>query len=461
MTLAATSAVPQHATRRGIGAWLLFDWAAQPFFTLITTFVFAPYFASAVAADPVAGQAIWGFAAAAAGIGIALLSPVLGAIADASGRRKPWIAAFSVLLVAGAAALWFVVPDGGPAIVALALGAYVVAALGAEFATVFNNAMIPDLVAPSRVGRLSGTGWAVGYLGGLVSLVVTLGLLVASPETGRTLLGLPPLFGLDPASHGGDRAAGPLTALWYVVFVLPLFLFTPDTPRRMAVRPAIRAGLAQLRATLADLPGHANAVRFLLAHMVYADGLVALFALGGVYAAGVFGWSTTELGLFGILLTVTGTIGALIGGRLDDRLGPKPVILGALVVLALASVAVLSIDRGHVGFVIPVAPPADGGGLFASLGERVYLALGAVIGAVAGPLQAASRTMMVRVAPRERMTQFFGLQALSGKMTSFIGPLTVGALTALSGSQRVGIAALVAFFVVGALLLLPVRPERS
>jgi UMF1 family MFS transporter len=438
----------------------MFDWAAQPHFTLITTFVFAPYFAARVAETPVAGQALWGYATAAAGLAIALFSPVLGAIADAGGPRKPWIAAFSLLLIAGAASLWFAVP-GAEAAVTIALVGFAVATIGAEFATVFTNAMMSDLVDESRLGRLSGTGWAIGYAGGLLSLVLVLGFLVANPESGRTLLGIAPILGLDPATFDGDRASGPFTALWYAVFVLPLFFLTPDNERRLRLRLASRVGIGKLRKTIFSLRRHSNVALYLLSHMIYADGLVALFAFGGIYAAGTFGWTSFELGLFGILLTITGTIGAVIGGRLDDRYGPKPVIAVALLLLILTSVAILSIDPTHVGFVVEVAPATEGDGLFASAGEKVYLALGALIGALAGPLQSASRSLMARIAPAGRATEFFGLYALSGKVTSFAGPLAVGALTAISASQRVGISVLVAFFAVGGGLLLGVRPERA
>ncbi|MEO8667102.1 MAG: MFS transporter, partial [Bauldia sp.] len=362
--------------------------------------------------------------------------------------------------VCGSLALWFAEPGTAHA-VSVALVAFAVGTVGVEFATVFNNAMMPDLVPEERLGRLSGTGWAVGYVGGLVSLVVALGFLVADPVTGKTFFGLSPVFGLHPDRFEGDRASGPFTAIWYVIFVTPLFLLTPDTPRRMALGAAVRHGLGELGRTLRDLRNHANIFRFLIANMIYADGLVALFAFGGIYAAGTFGWSSIELGLFGILLTITGTIGALVGGRLDDRLGAKRVIAGALAVLVLAILGILSIDAGHIAFIVPVAGPVPGDGLFAAAGEKAYLVLGAVIGAVAGPMQSASRSLMARLAPRGSTTQFFGLFALSGKVTSFFGPLAVGVLTAVSGSQRIGISILVLFFIVGGLLLLRVKPSRG
>ena len=256
--------------RRAIVGWVLFDWAAQPFFTLIITFVYAPYFASAIAPDPVSGQALWGFATAAAGFTVAMLSPVLGAIADASGRRKPWIAAFGVLVVIGSALLWLGRP-GDPSIIPLALIAYAIGVVGVEFAGVFTNAMMPSLVPPERLGRLSGTGWAVGYVGGLLSLILVLGFLAGNPQTGKTLLGGTPLFGLDPVAREGDRAVGPLSAVWFVVFILPLFLFTPDRPAGLPLGAAVSHGLRELAATLRRLPQHRNVAVFLLAQMLCAD----------------------------------------------------------------------------------------------------------------------------------------------------------------------------------------------
>jgi UMF1 family MFS transporter len=316
--------------------------------------------------------------------------------------------------------------------------------------------MMPTLVPPERMGRLSGNGWAIGYAGGLVSLVITLGFLAGDPSTGKTLLGFTPPFGLDAALHEGDRASGPLSAAWFILFVLPLFLFTPDVPKRLAVGAAVRKGLATLADTLRTLPRHRSTALFLAANMIYADGLVALFAFGGIYAAGTFGWGTIQIGVFGILLTITGTIGAFVGGKLDDRFGPRPVILGSLALLIFAGISILSIGRDTIGFVIPVAP-APGGGLYASTAERAYVAIGLLIGIAAGPLQAASRTLLVKLAPRDRVTQFFGLLALSGKVTSFMGPLLVATVTTAFASQKAGMAVLIAFFVTGMVLLAKVR----
>ena len=457
MTMGEAETDPRRASRAGIVGWLMFDWAMQPFFTLVTTFVFAPWFAANLARDPASGQAQWGYATAFAGLVIAVLSPVLGSIADALGRHKPWVAAFGVLMMLGASSLWLAAP-GHPAAVALALAGFVVGTIGAEFATVFNNAMMPRLVPPAELGRLSGTGWAVGYVGGLVSLVLVLGFLAASPETGRTLLGFAPLFGLDPATGAGARATGPLSALWFVVFVLPMFLFTPDSHHGGKAAETIGVGLARLADTARDLKAVPSLGRFLLANMIYTDGLVALFAFGGIYAAGVFGWSTIELGIFGILLTITGSLGAWIGGRLDDRFGSKTVVLGALVLLFAMLVLVVSIDRDHILFVVAVAGPA--GGLYAGTAAKVYLAAGAVIGLAAGPLQAASRTQLARMAPPGAAARFYGFFALSGKVTSFMGPLAVAMVTDWTDSQRAGAGVLAIFLVTGFVLMAGVRTPR-
>ncbi|MFC7395660.1 MFS transporter [Chelatococcus sp. GCM10030263] len=436
---------------------MFFDWAAQPFFTLVTTFVFAPFFAAWLASDPVTGQSLWGYATGIAGLVIGLTSPVLGAVADAAGPKKPWIAFFGVLLVIGSAALWWAAP-GTPGAVPLALLAFGLATIGAEFATVFNNAMMPRLVPPARMGRLSGTGWAMGYVGGLVSLAVVLVFCAASPETGKTLAGIAPLFGLDPRAGEGDRLVGPLSAVWFVIFTLPMFLITPDVPPTgIGMRRAIGGGLAAFGETLREIRRLRQLGRFLIANMVYQDGLVALFAFGGIYAAGVFGWGTIEIGVFGILLTLTGTIGAFVGGWLDDRIGGKRVILGSLTVLVLCCIGILSLGREHILFVMPTGPMVGGAGLYGHIPEKVYVALGLAIGLVAGPLQASSRSLLVRLAPPERAGQFFGFFALSGKVTSFLGPTLVALATQLFASQGAGLAVLIGFFALGGFLIAGVK----
>ncbi len=445
--------------RLGLTGWILFDWASQPYYTLVVTFLFAPYFVNGFIGDPALGSTLWAYAIGIAELIAALMAPVLGAIADAGYRRKPWIAAFSVLLVVGLMGLWLAIP-GRTDLAPLVLIAFAVATIGAELASVFNNAMMPSLVSGKRLGTLSGLGWAAGYVGGLASLVVVAGLIVADPNTGRTLLGLEPLIPLDPATREGDRLIGPFSALWYLVFVLPLFLFTPDRPAASRVTAPVHAGIAQLVQGIKELyREHRQIALFLVARMLYADGLGAVFAFGGIYAASVFGWGATELGLFGIVLTIAGTIGAVLGGLLDDRLGSKRVISATLIVFIFASIGVLSVDKDHVLFVQQVEPKFAGSAPFSSIGEQVYLVFAILIGLASGPVQAASRTLLARMSPPEKTTEFFGFFSFSGKATAFAAPLVIGAVTAASGSQRLGIASSLLFLVGGFLLLLRVRPK--
>lgn len=455
----ATGPVKQ-APMRALVSWVLFDWSAQPYYTLVLTFLFAPYFATVVVGDAARGQTLWGYAAAAAGVMIAIGSPLLGALADGRGRRKPWIALFSLLLVAGLATLWLATPGASGGTIALILGGFVLATLAAEFTQVFTNAIMPGLVPAEKLGRLSGTGWAVGYAGGLVSLALVAGLVVTDPATGKTILGLDPLLKLDLASREGDRLVGPLAAVWYALFMIPFFLFVPDAHLvAQAADAPRRTALAELWDTIRGLPAHPDMLYFLLARMLYTDGLSAIFAFGGIYGAAVFGWQAMELGQFGIILTVTGIIGALIGGFLDDRVGAKAVILGALAILLLGALGILSVDKTHVLFGVEVAPKLAGSSPFSSPGERVFLAFAMVVGIVSAPVQAASRSMLARLAPPDKMTQFFGLFAFSGKVTAFMAPFLIATVTAATGSQRAGMGAIALFLIVGMALMLKVRAD--
>ena len=353
--------------------------------------------------------------------------------------------------------MWFGRP-GDPSVIPPLLLAYAIATVGVEFATVFNNAMMPTLVPPDKIGRLSGTGWATGYVGGILSLILVLGFLAANPDTGRTLFGLAPLFGLDPVTHQGDRITGPLTAIWFIIFV------TADVPAdaglsgqaagaRRAARRTDRTEAERSR----ELPKQKSMATFLLANMIYTDGLVSLFAFGGIYAAGTFGWHTIQIGTFGILLAIAGTFGAWLGGKLDDTLGPKRVIAGSTVML-------LFVDHRASCWSTRIRSSSSrwrrrcpAARCSAGAAERAYLVLGCLIGMAGGPLQAASRSLLVRLAPKDRIAQYFGLFALTGKVTSFIGPLLIGAITAVTASQKAGMAVLVVFFVAGLALLSRVR----
>ena len=436
--------------RKAIWGWMFFDWANQPFHTLIITFTFAPYFATEVAADPAQGQATWGYAISIGSIIIALMAPVLGAVADARGPRRPWVLIFSCLYIVGVVGLWGATP--GLADLTPVLTFLVVALVGAEFTAIFTNSFLPELGTREEIGRISGSAWAMGYWGGLVSLVIVLCLIAPIPGSEKTLIGLDPIFGLDPAHGEGARATGPLSALWYIVFIIPFFLWTPDVKRRPLASSAVAEGLRDLKITLVTLPSKTSLFAYLMSSMFYRDALNGLYIFGGIYAAGVLGWGTFQLGVFGIVAAIAGAVGAWTGGRADERLGPKPVITVTILALMTVSAVIVTTGPNEVLFIGVGAADAP-----SALPTIVFYICGAVIGAAGGSLQAASRTMLVRQSGKGRMTKAFGIYALAGKATSFLAPFLIALTTDLTGSQRIGVTPVLLLFLIGLVLMAWVR----
>ncbi len=439
----------RYAERRGVWGWIFFDWAAQPFFTVVTTFIFGPYFISRVAESREAGQIAWGYGFAAAGFAIAILSPVLGAIADKTGSRKPWIGFFAAVKILCLSLLWFAVPGAN---LFWVLCVFAMAMLAAEFSIVFNDSMMPRLVPREDIGRVSNIAWGLGYMGGMIVLIFVVLCLSASPETGLTILGIKPLFGFDPKLGEGARITGPLTALWYLVFILPMFFFTPDAAKGEPLSVALCSGLAELKTTLTEVRRRTGIMRFLFARMIYQDGVNALLALGAGYAAGMFGWSITETGLFGMILNVMAIISCLIASRVDTRFGSKAVVIGSLVLLFLASLGIVSTGKDYTLFgLLPFTLEGEGK-LFGTAAELSYLIYGLMIGAAFGPVQASSRSWFARSIKAEESGRYFGIYALAGRATSFLGPFLVATITAMSGSAALGMSVLLLFFATGLVL---------
>ena len=438
------------SARKRIWGWYFFDWASQPYNTLLLTFIFGPY-VKEVLGDGSAAQSAWGFGIGAAGLVIALLAPVLGAMADTSGSRMRWIWFFSVLYFIGAFGLWWAAPDDFNLV--LTLFCFAIGLIGMEFATIFTNSMLPDLGTRAEIGRISGNGWAFGYLGGLLSLVAMLTLFAENSETGKTLIGIDPIFGLDSVSREGTRFVGPLTALWYAVFMIPFFLYVRD-PKATRPQPgAVRKAMAGLGRTLRSLPRSPSLFAYLGSSMFYRDALNGMYVFGGIYAAGVLGWSVVDTGIFGILAIITGAAFAWLGGRADSAFGPKPVIVACVLVLTGVAISIVFVSRTSV-----FGAPVDAA---SRLPDIAFYIIGATIGAAGGALQSASRTMMVRQANPARMTEAFGLYALAGKATSFIAPLSIGAVTYVTGSQQLGVSPLIALFLIGLILLVWVKPDPN
>jgi len=425
---ALSGAAPSDVGRRGRFSWALYDWANSPYTTLIITFVFNTYFAKVVIGNELEGQAAWGVTMGIASACVAVLSPFAGAIADARGQRKPWLLFFTMLCAAGATMLWFAEPVPGR--IPWIMATVVLATIGFEFGTVFYNAMLGDVARPGHVGRLSGLAWGFGYAGGLTALAVAL---VGFVMTDR------PWFGLGKDDYANIRIVGPLCGLWLLAFSWPLFAFTPERPASTVdLNQTLRAGLKRLFEVLRDLRHNANLVRFLIANMLYTDGLVTVFAFGGIYASGVFGFTLTEVIIFGIVLNVTGGIGCVAFGWLDDRVGPRRTLQYSVFGLLVCTLAAL------------LAP------------DRIWFWIaGSGLGVFVGPAQAAGRSLMTRLAPANERTALFGVYALAGKATAFVGPSLVAILTTLTGNQRWGLAGIALFFLLGWTMLATVKEVRA
>lgn len=436
------------AVKKRVWGWMMFDWASQPYHTLLVTFIFAPYFANFVVGDPVKGQAVWGAAVGWASLCIAILAPILGALSDTTGRRRPWILLFSLMYVGGSYTLWYAVP--GMSDYQVILWAFAIGLIGVEFATIFTNSYLPDLGPKEDVGKLSGNGWALGYVGGLIALLIMLALLAEGPN-GKTMVGMDPLFGLDAAAREGTRSVGPLTAIWYAIFIIPFFLYVKDSPPRNPVKGAVAKTFSELWTTLKSLPSRKSLSAYLLGSMFYRDALNGVYTFGGIYATGALGLSIIDVGVFGIVGITSGAIFAWLGGKADKRFGPKPVIVVSILALIAAVLILVMVDKNTVfGMDVGDASP---------LPKLIFYICGFIIGAAGGTVQAASRTMLVRQADPARMAEAFGLYALSGKATSFLAPFSVAIATTYFSSQSMGILPILGLFVIGLILLRWVTPD--
>jgi UMF1 family MFS transporter len=409
-------------------AWASFDWANSAFPTVVSTFVIAAYFAQGIAPDPATGQAQWGWMQTVAALCIAVLSPILGALADHGGRRRALLAATTLLTAVFTALVWFAKPD--PSWTLFALVCVGIATIAFEIGTVFYNSMLPEVTTAEHMGRVSGLAWGLGYAGGLGCLAAALVLLI-QPD--------PALFGLDRSQSEHVRATALLVGLWTVLFAWPVLVFVPDPPgERMPAGQAITACLADTKALLRGLPARPNMLRFLVARLFYTDGLNTLFAFGAIYAAGVHGMGMEQILLFGIALNVTAGLGAAGFGLVEDRLGSKRTVLVALACMIVLGSALLLTDS-----------------------VAWFWGLAMSLGIFMGPAQAASRTLMAQMAPEGQCAQHFGLFALSGRITGFLGPGVLAAVTAATGSQAAGMSTVLVFLALGAAILATVRPVRG
>lgn len=443
--------------RKRIWGWWAFDWASQPYHTLLNTFVFGPFFAIIAAASFMAAgmdemaadaraQAMWANCATIVGLCIAFTAPVMGAMADMTGRRIPWIAGFSLIYVIAAFGLWGVQPDGSNLIYALV--AFGIGFIAAEWAYIFTNSQLPSLGNDKEVGAISGTGSSLGYAGGVVALALVMTVLVEFKD-GLTVIGLEPAFGLlDGSKMEGTRAVGPFVALWFAGFMVPYFLWMHDTPIAGG-RASVAGALSSLRRAVSGLKNRRSLSFFLVASMFYRDALGGLYAFGGIYAGLVLDWGIFQIATFGIIAAVAASIITWIGGRFDRRFGPKPVLFVSIIGLIGVCTTVVSMSREAL-FGIPLPEGS-------SLPDMIFFGCGMVIGGLGGTLQSASRSMMTRHTTETKATEAFGLFGLFGRATAFLAPALISVVTMATGNARLGVSPLIILFAIGFVLLFWVR----
>lgn len=417
--------------KRSVFAWCVYDWGIAAFSSVIITFVYSVYFGRGIVGNETLGAAQWSLAIAISGGIIAILSPILGAVADYFGPCKPWIFIFTLIAALSTALLFFGMPAGSAMNIRIVLALVVIANTAHEIALVFNNAMMPRLAPPALIGRISGWAWAMGYAGGMVCLILSLVLLVGLGHT-------PPLIHLPVAHSENIRAVPILVAVWMMVFMIPLLVFTKDSIRTsLSMKQVLGQGMGQLGATVKAVRHHGNILRFLLSSAIYRDGLNTLFAMGGLYAAGIFGMSFQEILIFAIGLNVTAGLGAAGFAYLDDIKGSKMTIMISLAGLLIFGGAVLVVQD-----------------------KTVFIGLSMVMGFFIGPVQSASRTMAARLSAPEHIGETFGLYALTGRVASFFGPAAYGIAVMIFGTQRAGMATILLFWLVGMVILSGVNEQE-
>ena len=445
--------------RKAVWGWFFYDWASQPFHTLLMTFVFGPYFAIVASqyymglgqdetlADANA-QIVWSNCLAITGLIIGFGGPILGAIADTTRLRKPWISSFSIVYLITALGLWYTFPDGSN--MWLMLTIFGICFVMAEYTYIFTNAQLPSLGSLDDIGKISGTGFGFGYAGGVLSLLIML-LFFVEQENGKTMiLELDPLFGLDASQKEGTRFVGPFVAIWFVIFMTPYFIWLKEDKSQKR-KLNVSEGILNLWKSIVSLPARKSLFSYLGASMFYRDALNGLYTFGGTYAVLILNWNIVKLGQFGIIAAISAALFSWLGGFLDRKFGPKPVIVVMVAILTVVCFVIVNTSLTHV-FGIQVAEGSN-------LPDIVFYICGVFIGGMGGILQSASRSMMVRHTHPERAAEGFGLYGLSGRATAFLAPTLIGIVTTISGDARIGISPLVVLFIIGLVLIILVNPK--
>ncbi|MDQ4491663.1 MFS transporter [Sinomonas sp. ASV486] len=431
--------------RRGqVLAWASWDWGSAAFNAVMTTFVFTVYLTSKAFGGEDHASAVLGACLGAAGLGIALIAPVAGQRSDAGGRRKLWLGVHTgvVALLTGLCFFAFPRPEF------LLYGASLIAAghVFSELAGVNYNAMLEQIATPRTIGRISGLGWSAGYFGGIVALLLVLALFVQPAF---------PWFGASTGDSLNIRLVAVFSMLWIIVFSLPVMFAVPEVPRQPAARLGVVASYGLLfRRIRAIWKTSPHTIYFLVASAVFRDGLAAVFTFGGVIAAGTFGFTLSQVIFFAIFGNIVAAVGAIAGGFLDDRLGPKRVIMGSLVGLLIAGTSILVLGKGTYEL-----------GGFTWTGTVTFWVFGLFLCLFVGPAQSAARAYLARLAPDGEAGELFGLYATTGRAASFLAPtlfslcITIATPFVAAGeAQRWGVLGIMVVLLAGLLVLLPVKP---
>jgi UMF1 family MFS transporter len=443
----ASAPLPQRLPASG-WAWALFEAGRIPLVILVTVYVFTPYIATVFVPDPVEGQAVVAEAGKWGGWIVALTAPLLGATLDRYGPRKPFLAVVTALLALATATYWFAAPDGSGLTVGMVIAIAAANTVLYAYAELAQNSLLPR-AAPGQEHRAS--GYALG-LGNAISLAALVFVLFAF------VLPANPLFGLDKAMHEPDRISAPIAAALMAVCSVWLFLLVPDAPRRgRSLLAALAEGANDLKSLVADARGQRDAMLFLVARMIFADGKVAIILFSGVYAAGVFGWRTMELLTLGLVTSLFAVAGGFLGAWLDGRLGPKRAIQLQLGSVLVAQLGILGTHAGQAAWIPVRDAPVWGVPVFDTLPEIVFLALGFVNSAAVTAAYASSRTMLVRLVPADNAGRFFGLYALSGNLTYWLAPTLIELATRRFGTQQAGFVPVMGLILIGLVILSFVR----
>lgn len=440
------------ASRLGQWAWALYEGARDPN-VIFQIYVISPFFATVMMHDPIRGQELWGNITAYSGYITAVLCPFFGAIADRGGPRKPWLALFTILMVLSFAGTWFGVADSTATQIFIVSAAVVINNIVFEFSNAFHGAMLSRIAPPSRIGGLSGLSYALGSGAGFVLMLIFL------------LLFILPHAPVQLPEHIPERLSGPITAVWMLIFAVPLFLFTPDRERSaLPLTQVVRDGIAAVISTLRSLRHYANIAHYIGARTLFNDGLTGVLAFSGIYAAGTFHLGTLPMTVYGLLIVFFGMIGGFVGGWLDDRFGSKVALLVTVGGTALSFGLSLTMGPDRMFWFIPVDPHAAAYlpvPFFDTWPKVVFGALSCLNAMFVVGAYANNRTMLARIAPVEKMTEFFGLMSLSGTAATFIAPVTVSWLTWWTHSQRGGMVAIVVLLALGWIWMMFVREERA